>query len=91
MPEEKYKRLATTHGIKRPWTPHERYMLFARGFRDGAGTKAMRKDHEGLGAYDRGYAAGQAAAHAAVAAYAKEIGYEPTILRAAADSEGETP
>ena len=86
MAEEKNKRLAQTKlpsgkVIEREWTPHERYMLFAKGFRDGAGVKAIDKEREGLGAYDRGYDEGIKARREAVGAYAKEIGYEPTILR----------
>lgn len=88
MPEEVYERMAQTvlpDGtiINRPWQANERYQLFARGFRDGAGTKPMRKDHMGLGAYDRGYAEGVAATKAACAAYAKEVNYTPAILRSA--------
>lgn len=77
--------------VERDWTPSERYQLFARGYRDGAGTKPMRADHMGLGPYDNGYAQGQAATRAACAAYAAKVEYRPTILRAAADAEALCP
>lgn len=84
--EEKNSRLAQTKNpdgtiTERPWTPHERYMLYTRGFREGAGVKSMAKECEGLGAYERGYDDGQRARNQASDAYAKEIGYVPTILR----------
>lgn len=88
MPEEKNSRLAQTKlpdgtVVEREWTPHERYMLYSRGFKDGAGVKAMRKDCEGLGAYERGYDEGRRSLNQHVGAYAKEIGYIPTVLRTA--------
>lgn len=70
-------------GVERPWTVTECYQLYARGFRDGAGTRAMRSDHVGLSVYDRGYADGCAATRAACTAYAKEIGHSASILRVA--------
>lgn len=73
--------------VERDWTARERYMLYVRGFRDGASVRAMR--FPGLGAYDLGYADGRAARHAAVEAYAKQIGYEPTVLRSAEPSSGD--
>ena len=83
---EENKRLAQTRMpdgtlVDRPWTVAERYMLYARGFRDGASTHAIKENLLGLGAYDRGYSDGKAATSSAVAAYAKEIGYVPSILR----------
>jgi hypothetical protein len=88
--EEKYKRLAQTklpngEVIERPWSPHERYMLYAAGFKDGAGVRPIDLEREGLGAYDRGYADGQAARSNAIKAYAEAVGYEPTILRIAVE------
>ena len=41
----------------------------------------MREGHEGHPSYDRGYADGRAARSKAVAAYADEIGHEPSVLR----------
>ena len=86
MTVEQNKRLAQTkmpNGtvVDRPWTSGERYQLYRRGFRDGAGGRGVRHECEGLGAYDRGYAEGRATASAAISAYAQEIGYTPTILR----------
>lgn len=82
MTKETYVRLSRDiDGVEHEWSPRERYMLFVRGFRDGCAVKAMRRDCVGLGAYDRGYAEGRASANVAVAAYAAEIGYEPTVLR----------
>lgn len=78
------KRLAKgIDGIERPWTPHERYMLYCRGFRDGAGIKAMSDECKGLDDYDRGYADGCKARSGAAARFAKKIGYKPTVLRTA--------
>ncbi len=74
--------------IERDWNARERYQLYVRGFRDGAAVKAMRDDHIGLGAYDRGYGDGRRALVLAAATYAEEVEYEPSILRAAAESEG---
>lgn len=86
MGEEKNKRLAQTalpggKIVEREWTPHERYMLYSRGFRDGAGGRPIDTEREGLGAYDRGYKDGHTARCKAMKDYAEEIGYEPTILR----------
>jgi hypothetical protein len=67
--------------IERDWTVHERFQLFAKGFRSGAGVRAIDPACEGLGAYDRGYDEGIQARRDAVDAYAKEIGYTPSILR----------
>jgi hypothetical protein len=87
---EKNKRLAQTRLpggklVEREWTAHERYMLYASGFKDGAGVRPIDKEREGLGAYDRGYADGRLARSNAIASYANEVGYRPTILRAADD------
>jgi hypothetical protein len=87
MAAKKDTRLAQTRQpdgtlVDRPWFPSELYHLYARGFRNGSGGHAMRPDHQGLLAYDRGYEDGRRATQEAVAAYAREIGYEPSILRA---------
>lgn len=74
--------------VERDWNASEKYQLFARGFRDGAGTRPMRKDHMGLGPYDDGYRAGQEATRAATAAYAAKVGHSPTVLRADAGGPG---
>lgn len=82
MVEEKNKRLARgPGGVERPWNERERYMLYSQGFRDGAACRSMDLKKKGLGAYDRGYEEGRDAHGKAVAAYAAEIGYVPTILR----------
>jgi hypothetical protein len=74
-------RLAQTMGAAegRQWTAHERYMLYCQGFRDGASTTAIR--HSGFPDYERGYGDGIGARGTATDAFAKEIGYKPTILR----------
>jgi hypothetical protein len=89
---EQYIRLAYSRGSKtgRPWTTHERYQLYAAGFRAGAGMRPIDGDRSGLGAYDRGYADGLKAMREAVSAYAGRIGYEPTILRAAEPNRNDT-
>lgn len=76
----------------RPSTPasllaSERYQSFRIGFVDGvkAVVKAARFEGHRLGPdYDRGYEAGRTAKNSAVAAYAKEVGHDPTydMLRA---------
>lgn len=73
---------ATTKEPKEPkeWSRREQYMLYSRGFMDGAGCRAYR--HEGIEVYNRGYAEGQKARGEAVSAFCEEIGYKPTILRA---------
>lgn len=86
MKEEKNKRLAQTRRldgtvVERAWTPHERYMLYASGFKDGAGIRPIDSARAGLGAYDRGYEDGVEARREAVGAYASEIGYVPSVLR----------
>lgn len=73
-------------GKEREWSPAEKFQLYSRGFRDGAATRAMR--HEGLGAYEVGYAEGRQSVRLAVDSYAKRVGYEPTILRTTATTPG---
>ncbi len=94
MSDETYARKAQTRlpdgtFVEREWSAHERYQLYMRGFRDGAGIKSMRDDHIGLGAYDRGYGDGRDALHTDLDAYGKEVGHEPSVLRTA-DSGGST-
>lgn len=59
--------------------PRERYMLYVRGFRDGAYTTAMR--HQDEPDYTEGYSDGITARHAALDEFCKRIGYVPTVLR----------
>lgn len=92
MADETYVRKAQTRlsdgtFVERDWSAGERYQLYMRGFRDGAAIKAMRDDHIGLGAYDRGYGDGRHALHVALDAYGKEVGHVPSVLRTA-DSGG---
>lgn len=74
MPDEKF----TPDG--RPFSKGDRYHTYARGFRDGAGMRGFRM--EGYPDYDRGYGEGRDAARLAVDAFAREVGYKPSILRA---------
>lgn len=67
--------------VERDWSPAEIYALYVRGFRDGACTRAIQDEMDGLGAYHRGYADGRRMTQKACAAEAKRLGYEPTILR----------
>lgn len=79
---EHFERLSKSFdGTEREWSAREKFQLYSRGFRDGAATRAVR--HEGLGAYELGYAEGRQSVRLAVDSYAKRIGYEPTILRTA--------
>jgi hypothetical protein len=70
----------------------QRYIAYSRGVFDGAGRKPMRPEYgppDDIGppsavkeAYARGYADGQRMTREVISAYAAEIGYTPTILRA---------
>jgi hypothetical protein len=64
-----------------------KYHTWCRGWRDGAGMRAMRPDHLAhptLGAtYDEAYAHGQQAARDMAAVAATRFGYTPSILRTA--------
>lgn len=68
----------------RAWNPRERYMLFARGYGDGACFKAMA--HDGHCDYVAGYREGQLARGKAVRRFGDAIGYKPEILRLADES-----
>ncbi len=59
--------------------PQERYMLYVRGFGDGAKCSAMR--HESDLDYARGYSDGRSSRSMAVNDFCREIGYTPTVLR----------
>jgi len=61
------------------YKPVEKYMLFRRGFRDGAAGHA--KQHEGVIPYEAGYAIGRKANNEAITNYCQEIGYKPSVLR----------
>jgi hypothetical protein len=71
----------------RDWSPLEKYMLYSKGFSDGAAFRAMRPECKDHPVYDRGYKAGHDAHNKAVNAYCEKIGYTPTILRATGESE----
>jgi hypothetical protein len=81
--EKKYRLAKGSDGVERPWTKDEKYVLFMRGWRDGAGTHAMRKDHEDVQEYARGYQAGYDARVFAASSAAKRIKYKPRVLRLA--------
>lgn len=68
---------------RKHFVAREKYMLYVRGFRDGAGVHAMRANHGGLEAYERGYADGIRARQEHVHRFCEELGYEPEILRTA--------
>lgn len=65
----------------REWSNRAQYMLYTIGFGHGAALRAMREGCSGIEPYLRGYADGRRARTEAISAYAKELGYEPTILR----------
>lgn len=86
MADEKNERLAETKNpdgsiTRREWTPSERYMLFEAGFRTGAGNRAVDERRLGLGAYKRGLEEGRKARAEALTAYARELNYQPSLLR----------
>ena len=64
---------------KKELCPREKYMIYARGWRDGGACTAMR--HPDIPEYCQGYEDGSKARNEAITAYCKEIGYEPQILR----------
>jgi hypothetical protein len=73
-------------------TPEEidaanKYHTWCRGWRDGAGTRAMRPDHVAhptLGTtYNEAYAAGQEAARVMAVDASNRFGYTPSVLRTA--------
>jgi hypothetical protein len=66
----------------REWSAREKYMLYARGFSDGAAFRAIRPECEGHPSYDKGYKDGHDARNKAINAYCKEIDYTPTVIRA---------
>ncbi|MDA4133395.1 MAG: hypothetical protein OK454_09785 [Thaumarchaeota archaeon] len=70
-------------GKEREWRPNERHWLYMRGFKDGAGVRAIRPDHRDISDYMAGYKAGYLARVKAATAHAKKVGYKPTILRLA--------
>lgn len=82
-PRKKYRLAKGSDGKERPWMKSEKYMLFMRGWRDGAGGHAIRKDHEDIQEYERGYQTGYGARHLAAANAAKRLKYKPEILRLA--------
>lgn len=92
MSEDTFDRKAQTRLpdgtiVERDWTASERYQLYARGWRDGAGLRPTRKDHLGLGPYNRGYGDGSKARDAACEAEALRIGFTVRIVRLASDGE----
>ena len=64
---------SSTDKTPREWTKHENYMLYSRGFRDGASTRGMRDECKGLIAYDEGYEDGWKAKNKAINAYCKKL------------------
>lgn len=69
--------------IERPWQRSELFQLYMRGWRDGAGSKPMRKDHMDCPEYDKAYAAGCKAREAVSRRVANRLRHTPNILRLA--------
>lgn len=84
---EKHRPAMGADGKPRDWRPGERYMLFAKGFGDGAKCSAIK--HEDQGDYMAGYIAGREARARDVQRFAEMIGYEPTILRTVGEATEE--
>jgi hypothetical protein len=82
-----YRLAKGRNGVERPWTKSEKYHLFMLGWRDGAGAHAMRKDHEDVQEYERGYQTGHEARRLAAAGACKRLRYTPSILRLAEEKE----
>lgn len=59
--------------------PEENYMMFVRGFRDGA--RSVVQHHPDWLAYVEGYDAGDAALNEAVRTFCKKSGFTPSVLR----------
>lgn len=72
--------VCSTCESKEELSPRDKYMLYARGWRDGGACTSMK--HPDIEVYSRGYEDGSKARNDAITAYCKEIGYEPQILRA---------
>jgi hypothetical protein len=88
-PAKKPYRLAKgADGKERPWTPEELFQLYMRGWRDGAGGHAMRKDHDDILEYEHGYSDGRIAWGVAAARACKKLKYEPSVLRLAKGKNG---
>lgn len=64
---------------RRMRTPQEKYMLWSRGFGNGASMRAIAFPNDPI--YMDGYRAGREARSKAVDDYCKSIGYTPTVLR----------
>lgn len=88
LPEPKRKPESTIPD-KEQRERHERYMSYMRGWFDGAGRHAIRKELEDhprddlVSEYHRGYTEGQEAGRRASAKAARRLRYKPTILRLA--------
>lgn len=69
--------------VERPWIPHERYVLFRKGYSAGAQGNAADPNCDGVASYDRGYKEGNEARNNALRTYAREVGHDPiqAILR----------
>jgi hypothetical protein len=81
---KKYRLAMGADGVERPWTKDEKFMLYMRGWRDGAGQRAMREEvHLTCPEYDTGYADGYEARQRASQRAAKRLKYKPSILRLA--------
>jgi hypothetical protein len=78
---KKYRLAKGADGVERPWTKDEKFMLFMRGWKDGAGCHAIR--HPDIQEYERGYQTGYGARAFAADAAAKRLRYKPSILRLA--------
>lgn len=66
---------------KKSYNQREQYMLYSRGFSDGASMRAVR--HPDVEPYERGYQDGRDARARAVHEFCESICYKPTILRTA--------
>ncbi len=75
--------------IDRSTQEANRYHVFARGWRDGAGSHAMRPDHMNHPTlavdYEAGYASGRDAYSNAMTAASARLGYVPCVLRTQAE------
>lgn len=78
---KKYRLAKGADGKERPWNKGERFHLFMRGWKDGAGGHVIRPDHTDIQEYERGYQTGYGARAFAAEAAAKRLRYKQSILR----------
>jgi len=83
------RRAQSLGGVEREWTPAEKFQLYIRGFKDGAGARVQRIEESKLSFYREGYEAGDRARDRVIVGYAMKVGHDVstmTLLREASES-----